>query len=98
MAANRRIINAVGTDVRAMLERRVPADVRNKLQDRNYDAVGLVQASIVSLFHYADIAGKASSVLVTEITGACPQHIATLAFFGSTAEVSVAMQAIESGD
>lgn len=98
MAANRRIINALGTDVRTMLERRVPADVRKRLAERNYDAVGLVQTSIVSLFHYADVAGKASGVLVTEITGSCPQHIATLAFFGSIAEVNAAMQAIESGD
>lgn len=81
-----------------MLERRVPADVRRQLQDTAYDAVGLVQASIASLFLYADIASKASGVLVVEITGSCPQHITTLAFFGETSAVFAAMQAIETGE
>lgn len=96
MATTRHIINAPVFNVRKMLERRVPADVRKRLEDTGYDAVGLVQTSIASLFCYADIASKASNVLVVEITGSCPQHITTLAFFGEISAVTTAMQAIES--
>ncbi|MFW5490652.1 MAG: BMC domain-containing protein [Desulfovibrio sp.] len=92
---NRHIINAPGPEVRKMLERRVPQGTRAQLQGLSYDAVGLVQTSIASLFYYADLVDKASDVLVAEINGSCPQHITTLAFFGETASVVTAMQAIE---
>ncbi len=95
---NRHIIYAPGPDVRRMIERRMPQDFRVQVQGMSYDAVGLVQAPIAALFYYADLASKASGVLVVEITGSCPQHLTTLAFFGETAAVATAMQAIEAKD
>ena len=77
-----------------MLERRMPADVRGRLQERPFDAVGLVQASVPDLYYFADLAQKAASVFTVELFGSCPQHITTLAVFGETSAVRVAMQAI----
>jgi hypothetical protein len=94
---NSRIINAPRPDVLRMLERRMPREAREELKAHSFNAVGLVQASIPNLFHFADIAQKASNVFVTELTGNCPQHITTLAVFGETSAVRTALTAVEKG-
>ena len=91
---NARIINAPRPEVLRMLERRLPADARGRLQEQAFDAVGLVQTSLPDLYYFADLAQKAASVFTAELFGSCPQHITTLAVFGETSAVRVAMQAI----
>lgn len=91
-----RIINAPRPEVVQMLARRLPPDLRALIKDQRFDAVGLVQTSLPDIYFYADLAGKASDVLTVELFGSCPQHISVLAFFGETAAVRTAMQAIES--
>lgn len=92
---NSRIINGPRPDVIRMLERRMPKEAREDLHTRSFNSVGLVQASVPNLFYYADVAQKASNVLVAELTGNCPQHITTLAVFGETSAVKTALSAIE---
>jgi len=92
---NARIINAPGPDVMHMLGRRIPPDMRQKVKDQVFGAVGLVQTTVPDLYFFADIAQKAADVLIVELFGSCPQHVTTLAFFGETSAVRTAMQAIE---
>jgi hypothetical protein len=92
---NTRIINAPRPEVVHMLERRMPPEVRVRLREQPFDAVGLVQTSVPDVYYYADLAQKASNVFAVELFGSCPQHITTLAFFGETSAVRTAMQAIE---
>lgn len=92
---NIRIINAPRPDVLEMLEHRMRLDVRERMKGQHFDAVGLVQSSVADLFFFADIASKAAAVTTVEILGNCPQHMSTLAVFGETSAVRLAMQAIE---
>lgn len=90
-----RIINAPRPEVVNMLERRMPPNVRTRLQEQPFNAVGLVQTCVPDVYYYADLAQKASNVFTVELFGSCPQHITTLAFFGETSAVRTAMQTIE---
>lgn len=91
----KRIINAPVPDTLAMLKRRVPPDFRKRLDEMSVDAVGLVMLPIPDLYYFADLASKSANVLVSEITGTCPQHVTTLGIFGEIAAVSEAMQVID---
>ena len=91
-----RIINAPTPEVMAMLAYRMRPQARESLQSLNFRAVGLVQANVADLFYFADVAGKASFVVTTELSGNCPQQLTTLAVFGEISAVRVAMQAIVS--
>ncbi|TEB05430.1 BMC domain protein [Pelotomaculum schinkii] len=90
-----RIILAPGAAVIEMLCRRIHHEAKAKLEAHHFDAVGLIQTNIPNLYYYADIGQKAGNVLPIEINGNCPQHFSTLAFFGDTAAVSAAMQAVK---
>jgi len=90
-----RIICAPGADVIEMLYRRIPQQAKSKLDAHQFDAVGLIQTNLPNLYYYADIGQKAGNVFSVEISGNCPQHISTLAFFGNIAAVKAAMQAVE---
>lgn len=92
---NGRIINAPRPEVVQMLERRMSSDMRTRLREQSFDAIGLVQASVVDIYYYADLVQKAAGVYAVELFGSCPQHITMLAFFGETSAVSTAMQAID---
>ncbi|ABC21716.1 BMC domain-containing protein [Rhodospirillum rubrum] len=92
---NIRIINAPLPEVVDMLERRMRPEARERLREQRFDAVGVMQTTVADLFYYADIAGKASNVFTVELFGSCPQHVSTLAFFGETSAVRLAMHAIE---
>jgi hypothetical protein len=91
---NARIINAPRPEVMHMLERRMPAEARARLQEGPFNAVGLVQTNLTDLYYFADLAQKASNVFTVELSGSCPQHITTLALFGETSAVHTAIQAI----
>lgn len=82
----------------AMLLRRVPKEARELVENRRFDAIGLVQTNLPGLFYYADIGQKAGNVIAVEITGNCPQHVSTIAFFGSNEAVDAAMKEIAAAD
>ncbi len=89
-----RFIRAPRPGTLAMLLRRVHPDMREELQGKQFDAVGLVQCDLPSVFYLADVGQKAANVVAAEISGHCPQHISTVAFFGDTAAVSAALTTI----
>ncbi|MCE0495501.1 BMC domain-containing protein [Vibrio salinus] len=90
-----RIINAPGPDVLVMLKRRVPSDLRKRLDRIRVDAVGLIMLPIPELYFFADQASKSADVVVSEICGTCPQHVTTLAIFGEVSAVNEAIRIIE---
>lgn len=91
---NARIINAPGSEVVRMLERRMPPETRQRLHESTFNAVGLLRVSIPDLYFFADLVMKASNVFAVELHGSCPQHVTTLAFFGETSAVDTAMRAV----
>ncbi|WP_406678366.1 BMC domain-containing protein [Neomoorella carbonis] len=90
-----RFIRAPRQGTMAMLVRRMSPAARKELEGKRFDAIGLVQTDLPSLFYFADIGQKAGDVIAAEITGNCPQHISTIAFFGNTAAVSAALAAVQ---
>lgn len=90
-----RVINGISPEVRSMLLRRVNSEQRRELEDRRFNSVALIQASIPDIYYFADIAKKAGPVFVADIAGTCPQHITTLAIFGDVAAVRTAVTALE---
>jgi ethanolamine utilization microcompartment shell protein EutS len=92
-----RFIRAPRPGTLAMLLRRVSSEIREELEGQRFDAVGLVQTDLPSMFYLADVGQKAADVLAVEITGHCPQHISTIAFFGDTAAVAAALSAVVQG-
>jgi microcompartment protein CcmL/EutN len=92
---NSRIIHAPGEDVLEILQHRMHPASRSKLENLRVDAIGLIQANIVNILYFADIAQKAAAVFPTELNGSCPQHIVTLALLGDESSVEAAMRAVE---
>ncbi|BCV25848.1 BMC domain-containing protein [Gelria sp. Kuro-4] len=90
-----RLIRAPRPGTTAMLLRRMVPAARQAVEGRRFDAVGLVQTDLPSLFYFADVGQKAGDVVAVEISGNCPQHISTVAFFGDTAAVGAALAAVE---
>ncbi|MBE5909293.1 MAG: BMC domain-containing protein [Lachnospiraceae bacterium] len=78
-----------------MITRRMSPGERAQLEKLKFNAVGLIQANVASIFYYGDIVAKASNVVPFEIMGNCPTSITTLAFFGETSAVQTAMRAVE---
>ncbi len=86
-----RFIRAPRPDTIDMLLRRIPTDAKAKLDELTFDAIGLVQCDLSSMFYLADVGQKAANVMAVEIAGYCPQHIGMVAFFGDTAAVGAAL-------
>ncbi|MDD3158323.1 hypothetical protein [Anaeromusa sp.] len=79
-----RIIRAPRPNTVAMLLRRTAPEAKKQLEGLHFDAIGLIQTDVPSLFYFADIAQKAGNVVAAEIVGNCPQHINTMAFSATT--------------
>lgn len=60
-------------------------------------AVGLVQGKLIEMLVASDIAEKTAGVTVSDIRGACPQHMVCLAVAGDTAEIMECLARIERG-
>jgi hypothetical protein len=90
-----RIIRAPRPNTVAMLLRRTAPEAKKQLADLHFDAIGLIQTDVPSLFYFADIAQKAGNITAAEIVGNCPQHINTMAFFGNNEAVNAAIAAIQ---
>lgn len=92
--AEGRIIYNPGEAVIKMFKRKMSPESREMLDEKKFNAIGVFQTSVASVLFYADRVVKVSNVLPVEISGSCPQHITTLAFFGETTAVETAMKAI----
>lgn len=90
-----RIIRAPRPGTIALLLRRMAHENRRELENRQFDAIGLIQTDLADLIYYADIGQKAGAVVAIEINGNCPQRINTVAFFGDTAAVDAAVAAVK---
>lgn len=93
-----RIINAPLPEVVDMLLKRMRPEAQDHISNMEFRAVGLVQLSVADIFYFADIAAKSANVYPVELSGNCPQHITTLAIFGETSAVKLAIQSIEQKD
>ncbi|MGR6979973.1 BMC domain-containing protein [Testudinibacter sp. P27/CKL/0425] len=91
----KRLISAPSQEVLNMMKRRMSSEARTLVGQQYIDAVGLLMLSIPELYFYADLAAKSANVIVSEITGSCPQHVTTLAILGEISAVKIAMEAIE---
>lgn len=90
------IINSPSVGSVNILKRKITdREIRDRLEKRRVEAVGLVQGQLAQIIVAADVAEKAADVMVTEISGSCPQHITMIALFGDTSAVRSAMEAIE---
>lgn len=89
------IIRAPRPGTVSLLYRRMAHETRKDIENKKFDAVGLIQTDLPNLFYLADVGQKAGAVLAFEITGNCPQHINTVAFFGDTAAVNAAIAAVK---
>ncbi len=92
--AEGRIIYNPSKFVLNMFYRKMNAESRADIQEKKYEAIGLFQTTVSGVLYYADRVFKTSNVYPVEITGSCPQHITTLAFFGDTSAVETAMKMI----
>jgi len=92
------IIHAPRPSTVALLLRRTTSEGRKPIEDTSFTAIGLLQTDLPSLFYYADIGQKAGNVIATEIIGNCPQHVNTMAFFGSNEAVNATMSAINAAE
>ncbi|MDO4976211.1 MAG: BMC domain-containing protein [Eubacteriales bacterium] len=92
--AEGRIIYNPSKFVMDMFYRKMNAESRNELKDKKFEAIGLFQTTVSGVLYYADRAYKTSNVYPVEISGSCPQHITTLAFFGDTSAVETAMKMV----
>lgn len=91
-----RFIKSPTPNTIALLAQRVAPERRGRITQGRWDAVGLVQGHLADIFSAGDLAEKTASVIVEEIRGVCPQHMAMIAIFGDTASVETALKAIES--
>ena len=89
-----RIISAPRPNTFALLLRRMVPEARKQVESIHFDAIGLIQTDLPSLFYYTDIAQKAGDVTAVEIIGNCPQHLNTIALLGSNEAVNAAITAI----
>jgi hypothetical protein len=93
-----RIIRAPRPNTMALLLRRMPPEARKQVEDTHFDAIGLIQMDLPSLFYYTDIGQKAGNVIAVEIVGNCPQHVNTVALLGSNEAVNAAVTAIHAAE
>ena len=93
-----RIIRAPRPGTLALMLRRTSQEARKQVENQHFDAVGLIQTDLPSLFYYMDIGQKAGNVIPVEILGNCPQHINTIPFFGSNEAVNACINAIIAAD
>ena len=91
------LINGVSQGTLGIISRKVgDKKIVERILQNEFTAVGLCQGDVVRMLVASDIAEKTSDVVVTEISGVCPQHIICLAILGDVTSVEAALKAIES--
>lgn len=91
------MINGVSQGTLGIISRKVgDKKIVDRILQNDFTALGLCQGDVVKMLVASDIAEKTSDVVVTEISGVCPQHITCLAILGDVTSVEAALKAIES--
>jgi hypothetical protein len=89
------IINSPSPGTVSILKRKVlDKEVRTLLDANRVEAVGLIQGQLAQIIVASDIAAKGADILVSEISGSCPQHITMIALFGATSAVRTAVNTV----
>lgn len=79
-----------------MLKRKTTdAGIREELEQRGVEAIGICQGTVLEVLVASDIAEKAAGVIAGEVNGNCPQHITCLAILGETGAVNAALEAVK---
>jgi len=78
-----------------MLKNRMWRGAREKLEQIEFDTIGLVEGHAIEMLAAADIAEKAAPVRVIEILGLCPQHFTMVGVLGQSDGVLTALEAIK---
>lgn len=94
MAMQIRFVKAPTANMVEILASRMRPEQRDRVKDRRWDAVGLIQSSLPDMFVALDRAEKAANVIVCEVRGNCPQNLSTMAVFGDTSAVQMALDAV----
>ena len=94
MALIHRLIQAPSETTRAMLARRMGLR-KDEAVPGPWGAVLLVQGQVADLFAAVDVGAKAAPVSVREVWGNCPQHLNTVAFWGTAADVRQVLSALK---
>jgi len=82
--------------IRLLLRKISDEQVKDYVENGLVHSLGLIQGQLAEIVAAADIAEKASSVQIAEITGSCPQHITMIGVFGETASVAESIKAVQS--
>ncbi|AWW28060.1 BMC domain-containing protein [Acetobacterium carbinolicum] len=91
------LINGVSQGTMGIISRKIgEKKLVERILQNEFAAVGLCQGDVISILEASDIAEKTSDVVVTEISGVCPQHIICLAILGDITSVETSLAAIES--
>nr|WP_320024930.1 BMC domain-containing protein [uncultured Acetobacterium sp.] len=91
------LINGVSQGTLGIISRKIgDKKIVERIHQNEFTAVGLCQGDIVRMLVASDIAEKTSDVVVTEVSGVCPQHIICLAILGDVTSVEASLAAIES--
>lgn len=99
MRMHTRIINGVSPGTLEIIYRKITdKKIKDIITQNNVTAVGLCSGEVIDMLVASDIAQKASNVVVSEISGTCPQHFISIGIFGDIASVETAIKAIESSD
>lgn len=78
-----------------LVKTRLWRGTKDRFDEFEFDAIGLVQGYAIEMLAAADIAEKAAPVQVAEILGLCPQHFTLLGVFGAAESVETAISAVE---
>jgi hypothetical protein len=95
MAGLLRLVVKPTEPLKLMTLRRMPPNLRKEAEKLAWGAVLFVQGQVADILAATDVATKAARVFASEVAGNCPQHINTVAFIGSVADVRQAKAAIE---
>jgi ethanolamine utilization microcompartment shell protein EutS len=91
------LINGVSQGTLEIISRKIyDKQIAERVLQNEFTAVGLCQGDVMSILVASDIAEKTSEVVVSEITGMCPQHMTCLGVFGDVTSVEESLAAIES--
>ncbi|WP_333861962.1 BMC domain-containing protein [Clostridium sp.] len=93
---NIRIIDGILTGTLEILYRKImDPKIRDLIEKSGVTTVGLCSGKFVDMIVASDIAEKAANVIVSEISGLCPQHTICIGIFGDTGSVKSALKSIE---
>lgn len=62
---------------------------------KSHSSLALIHGDVCDMIYASDLAQKAASVEVFEVSGTCPQHMTCLAILGDTSAVDAAVRKVK---